>query len=32
MLGCELELGSGLVVELRRGLQRVAQFQTLTSR
>ena len=32
VLRCELQLGGGLVVELRRGLERFAQFQTLTSR
>lgn len=32
MLRCELELRRGLVAQLRRRLERLAQFQTLTSR
>jgi hypothetical protein len=32
VLRCQLELGCGFVVKPRRRVERVAQFQTLTSR
>jgi hypothetical protein len=32
VLRCQLELGRGFVVKPRRRVERVAQFQTLTSR